>query len=135
MLALERQMNIEDWAQFFNKKPDITIKRIAQIKKISFPTFYSKWKENFSPKKFLMILRLAKALKLLSFNHSKIKDISWELKFCDHFYFCKWFKKLTGISPKKFQLKYSYYFRTAQYSKIKLKNFDINLILWALKII
>ncbi len=128
-------MNIEDWAQFINKKPDITIKRIAKDRKIPLPTFYAKWDGKYSPKKFLTILRLTKALKLLSFNHSKIKDISWELRFCDHFYFCKWFKKLTGISPKRFQLKYGYYFRTAQYSKIKLKNFDINLILWALKII
>ena len=128
-------MGIEGWAQIFNKKPDITIKRIVKIKKIPLPTFYAQWEEKFSPKKYLTILRLAKAMKLLSANNLKIKDISWELKFCDHFYFCKWFKKLTGISPKQFQLRYGYYFRTSQYSKIKLKNFDINLILWALKIV
>ena len=128
-------MNTGDWAEVFNKSPDITIKRIAKNKNISLTTFYAQWAEKYSPKKYLTILRLAKAMKLLSFNHSKIKDISWELRFCDHFYFCKWFKKLTGISPKQFQLRYGYYFRTAQYSKIKLKNFDINLILWALKVI
>jgi AraC-like DNA-binding protein len=128
-------MNIEGWAQTFNKKPDITVKKLAKDNNISLTTFYAHWQEKYPPKKYLTILRLMKALKLLAIDHLKIKDISWELKFCDHFYFCKWFKKYTGISPKQFQLRYGYYFRTAQYSKIKLKNFDIKLILWALKII
>lgn len=133
-------MNIEDWARkvlikSFKKKVDITIRKIAKDNDFSVSNFYNKWRSNLSPKKFLTQIRLARAFKLLSSNHRKIREIADELKFCDHFYFCKWFKKLTGISPKKFQLKYGSSFRRGLYQKIKLKNFDIKNIFWLLKIL
>ncbi|MEO0088820.1 MAG: helix-turn-helix transcriptional regulator [candidate division WOR-3 bacterium] len=130
----------EDWAQeillkLFKKKADITIKRAAKNNNFSVSNFYNKWQLNLSPKKFLTTIRLGKALKLLSCDHKKVRDIADELKFCDHFYFCKWFKKLTGITPKRFQIKYGLYFRKGLYQKIKLKNFDIKNICWILKIL
>ncbi len=133
------KMRTEDWAQevlmFFKKKPDITIKKIIKDNNFSISNFYNKWQFNFSPKKFLVLLRLAKALKLLSSNHKKVREIAEELKFCDHFYFSKWFKKLTGITPKRFQIRYGFYFRKGLYQKIKLKNFDVKNIFWALEIL
>jgi len=136
-VAQERPMN-EDRVpkiliQFFKKFPDITVKKIAKNNNSSLSSFYHKWPFNLTPKKFLMIIRLAKALKLLSYDHRKVRDVADELKFCDHFYFCKWFKKLTGLTPKKFQIKYGSYFRRKLFQKIKLKNFDIKNIFWILK--
>ncbi|MEO0130328.1 MAG: AraC family transcriptional regulator [candidate division WOR-3 bacterium] len=133
-------MITEDWARkalisFFKKKPDITIKKVVNDNNLSMSDFYNKWQFNLSPKKFLIFFRLAKALKLLSCDHKKVRDVADELKFCDHFYFCKWFKKLTGITPKRFQIKYALYFRKGLYQKIKLKNFDIKNIFWVLKIL
>ncbi|MCS7249909.1 MAG: helix-turn-helix transcriptional regulator [candidate division WOR-3 bacterium] len=130
----------EDWAQrlllrSFKEKIDVTIKKVAKDYNFSVSNFYNKWRLNLSPKKFLTILRLVKALKFLSSNHKKIKDIVDDLKFCDHFYFCKWFKKLTGITPKRFQMKYSLYFRQGLYQKIRFKNFDVKNIFWILKIL
>lgn len=132
-------MSITEWIKyflgFFKKKKDISLKKIVNSLGFSVNDIYKEWTLNISPKKFLSLLRLIVAFELLSQSHRKIRDIAEELKFCDHIYFCRWFKKWTGIPPKRFQLKYSKYFKQGKLEKIRLGSIDPNLIYWFLKIL
>lgn len=133
-------MNTEDWAKkifyfFIKERADISLKKITKDLGIPLRNLYKEWHFKTPPKKFLLSLRLASSLNLLSDNHRKIRDIAEELKFCDPIYFCRWFKKLTGITPKKFQLKYGESFSKGKLNKIKLKNININLIYWLSRIL
>ena len=60
-----------------------------------------------SPSKFLLQKRLTLAKQLLSKKENgylRINEISETCGFSDHAYFCRVFKKETGLSPSKFQL-------------------------------
>lgn len=48
-----------------------------------------------------MILRMA--VKKLLYTELSIKEISAQLEFCDEFYFSRFFKKQTGMSPKAYR--------------------------------
>lgn len=132
-------MDTSEWIKyflyFFKERADISLKKIVNSLGLSLRDIYKEWHFNMSPKKFLLLLRLVVAVNLLSDSHRKIKDIADELKFCDHIYFCRWFKRLTGITPKKFQLKYGEYFNKGKLDRIKLKNINIDFIYWLSKIL
>jgi len=53
---------------------------------------------------YLMQTRLNKAKDLLSNIDLKIKQISYEVGFCDPNYFCRTFKKRTGLNPTNWRL-------------------------------
>ena len=113
-----------DLANGIKEAPDLSVRQAAEALNISTSNLYSHWHSNITPKKFLLSKRLFMALKLIARDKKKIGEIAQELKFCDHIYFCLWFKRYCGISPKKFQLRYGADFRQGRYDKIcdKLKN-------------
>ena len=107
----------DDLANGIKEAPDLSVRQAAEALKISTSSFYNHWHSNLTPKKFLLSKRLFMALKLVC-QDKKIGEIAQELKFCDHIYFCLWFKRYCGISPKQFQLKYGSDFRNGRYNKI-----------------
>ncbi len=48
-------------------------------------------------------VRVNKSKKLLLVTHSSILDISIQVGFSNHAYFCHTFKKLTGMTPSEFR--------------------------------
>jgi AraC-like DNA-binding protein len=97
--------------------PDISVKKVARGMNMSLSSLYNHWQSHLSPKQYLLSKRLSMALKLLA-RDKKICEVANELKFCDHIYFWRWFKQHSGISPKRFQLKYGSDFRNGNYDKI-----------------
>jgi AraC-like DNA-binding protein len=106
-----------DLANGVKEAPDLSVRQAAAALNISKSSLYNHWYSNLTPKRFLLSKRLFMALKLIA-RDKKIGEIAQELKFCDHIYFCLWFKRYCGISPKQFQLKYGSDFRNGRYDKI-----------------
>ncbi len=84
---------------------EISVPYLASNCKIStryyttlFTTFYG-----CSPKKFITDLKINYAKELLINSDKKIADISSESNFSDVYYFCKTFKKVTGVSPTEYR--------------------------------
>lgn len=46
---------------------------------------------------------VSEAKKILMHRHLKIKEIAWQLGYEDEYYFSRLFKKIEGISPKKYR--------------------------------
>lgn len=113
-----------DLANGIKEAPDLSVRQAAEVLNISKSSLYNHWYSKLTPKRFLLSKRLFMALKLIARDQKKIGEIAQELKFCDHIYFCLWFKRYCGISPKQFQLKYGSDFRQGRYDKIcdKLNN-------------
>lgn len=62
-------------------------------------------KHGISPKQFLNRCVLHRAYTLLLTDHIKICEIARKLQFNNEFYFSRFFKKNTGMSPKEFRRK------------------------------
>ncbi|MEM4702948.1 MAG: helix-turn-helix domain-containing protein [Candidatus Pacearchaeota archaeon] len=79
------------------------VKELVEKKGLKIRTFYRKWDGEDSPKKCLDLekLKYVKVL-LLTEREKKIYEIAKEAGFCDQYYFSKWFKKMTGKSPREY---------------------------------
>ncbi|HBC89035.1 MAG TPA: hypothetical protein DCZ94_19010 [Lentisphaeria bacterium] len=60
-----------------------------------------------SPGKFLDRILTAHAAKMLSENRCSVKEISATLNFCSEFYFSRFFRRQTDMSPRDFRKRFS----------------------------
>lgn len=61
-----------------------------------------------SPQNYILNLRITNAQNLLSTTDYKIIEISKLVGFADSMYFCKRFKKKTGLSPSDYRQKFKF---------------------------
>ena len=60
--------------------------------------------DNRSPYQYLMRLKMNLAAQRLQLPNSSVKEIAFELGFCDPFHFSRVFKRIFGVSPSTFKV-------------------------------
>lgn len=91
------------------KKEVISVAELAKKVYMSEPAFRKNFKKVYlvSPNKYIRLLRLENASKLLQTTNSSISEIAALSGFDDTKYFSKQFHKRYGLSPKDYKLKYN----------------------------
>ncbi len=81
----------------------LNIAELAALSGISEGTFNSLFVKysGMTPGKYRKRLRLEKAKELLALGRMSVGEIAAVLGFCDEGYFCRFFKKETGMTPKQ----------------------------------
>ncbi len=87
---------------------ELTVAELAAASNVSVGTFNAMFKKysGTSPGKYRDSLKLARAKKLLDSNTPQVCEISEALGFSDVGYFCRWFKKRTGITALEYRKNY-----------------------------
>lgn len=62
-----------------------------------------KQKTGHSPIDYFFQMKMQKASQQLDFTNRSVKDIAMSMGFDDPYYFSKRFKKITGMSPRKYR--------------------------------
>lgn len=86
----------------------IDVARMAEIMRMNKETFIKKfiYDTGFAPKHFFNRLLVSRATRLLSGTDMTIRETALELKFCNEFYFSRFFKHHLGISPRDYRKHY-----------------------------
>lgn len=84
---------------------NINIKSISEKSGYSQAQFINIFKKNyeFTPKQYILQLRISKAKELLTASEKTSKEIAYLCGYEDELYFIKFFKKNTGMTPKTFR--------------------------------
>lgn len=100
-------VNIKNIIAYMNEhyREPLTLTNVAQHFHFN-PSYLSSYfsthmKEGFS--EYLNRVRIEEASKLLVAGTAPISEISGIVGYSDHSYFCKVFKKMTGLSPSQFR--------------------------------
>jgi AraC family transcriptional regulator of arabinose operon len=62
-----------------------------------------KQKTGYAPIDYFLQMKMQKACQLLDFSDRSIKDIAFSMGFEDQYYFSKRFRKIIGVSPRKYR--------------------------------
>lgn len=91
-----------------NYGKNIEIKELADMCNFSLSQYNRIFKEvfNTTPKKYINQFRIARAKELLSGTNYPVISISELCGFSDNYYFCKFFKGYTGLSPLKYRAEF-----------------------------
>ncbi len=84
---------VGDMAAFLKMAPESFVKKFTRDTGIS-------------PGKFLNRLVADHAMTMLSGTRKSIKEIASELAFCDEFYFSRFFRRESGVSPRDFRKRF-----------------------------
>lgn len=92
-----------------NLSSDISVSHLAKISALSETTFRTKFKKQmgFSPNIYINRAKIEKSKELLLSGTLTTDEISEILNFYDATYFCKTFKKITGVTTKEFKALYN----------------------------
>ena len=98
---------IQPSIDYINEKytsPDLTVKEIADRSFISEVYFRKLFKAEFgmSPQKYIIKLKIQKAVFLMSTGYYSLKEISLMSGYTDYKYFSTEFKREKGVSPSKY---------------------------------
>lgn len=74
----------------------------AEMSEVYFRTLFKK-KYNMSPVQYIISARIKKAKQLLKYNFLTLESCAWECGFSTVQYFCRVFKKTTGITPSEYR--------------------------------
>ena len=103
ILNISKKMNMDFYKDFSNTE-------YAEECNMSVSHFLSKFRKatGTSPQNYILNLRITNAQNLLSTTDYKIIEISKLVGFADSMYFCKRFKKKTGLSPSDYRQKFKF---------------------------
>jgi len=92
-----------------NLSEKLTIKKLAQVAKMSVSSLERKFNERFSitPMGYVNILRVNKAVNLLQSSKKNISEIASESGFYDQSYLCKILKNAINVSPKQIRSEFT----------------------------
>jgi transcriptional regulator GlxA family with amidase domain len=90
------QYNINDNISLItlSKKYNYSVSRFSNL---------FKQKTGYAPIDYFLQMKMQKACQLLDFSDRSIKDIAFTMGFDDPYYFSKRFRKIIGLSPKKYR--------------------------------
>ena len=82
----------------------LTVEQLARMAGLSTGYYSRQFKRlyGFSPKDYLIRLRVAKAKELMELSGAALSDISRLVGYEDEFYFSRIFKRITGITPSSY---------------------------------
>lgn len=107
-ISLGRDDRIEKTIDYIrnNLYSDITIAELAQRVFLSTDHFIKLFKHEMhtTPLQYITKKKIEKAQLLLATCDLSVKNISYKLMFDDYSYFCRIFKKITGVTPKEYRL-------------------------------
>jgi YesN/AraC family two-component response regulator len=91
-----------------NLSADFKINLLEGKFNYSYYTLSRKFKEDtgICLKEYIDKMLIARGKQALLVSNKSIKEIAHSLKFCDQYYFSRFFKKYTGLSPKEYRLRY-----------------------------
>ncbi|WP_208592099.1 AraC family transcriptional regulator [Gracilibacillus suaedae] len=109
LLEAKRYMDL-----YYDKTIQIEhLARIAQVSEHYFVDLFTK-QYGVSPIKYLHQQRLAEAKRLLIQSDARSRDIAKKIGIGDEYYFSRWFKKKTGMSPSVFRSNHKTYIAVSQ---------------------
>lgn len=84
---------------------ELSIANVASGLGLNLNTLRLKFKSDFgfTLKHYIDLGVAEKAKELLLLTNKSLKDIAYELKFNDEFYFSRFFKKIVGVSPRQYR--------------------------------
>ena len=108
--ALQHYRTMEPVIQHIlrNYPNPIRTEELAKIAAMSLPRFTRRFKREFqvTPSRYLTMVRLNAACRLLAGTLKPVSDIALEAGFYDHSFFTKQFVKYKGIAPKEFRRRF-----------------------------
>lgn len=99
-------MLIEETLEYLKRhyKENVSVDQLAAMTGLSTSHYSKLFKEKigYSPKDYLIRLRINRAKQFLEFSDSQLKDVAQKVGYPDEFYFSRIFKRVVGISPSQF---------------------------------
>lgn len=99
-------MLIEETFEYLKRhyKENVSVDQLAAMTGLSTSHYSKLFKEKigYSPKDYLIRLRINRAKQFLEFSDSQLKDVAQKVGYPDEFYFSRIFKRVVGISPSQF---------------------------------
>lgn len=88
-----------------NFDQEINLSNLASELGISYSWLRKKFRQQFglAPNQYIVKLRIQKARDLLTLSNKSVKEIAVACGFSSPYYFSRYFKKETGVSPQKFR--------------------------------
>lgn len=86
--------------------PSISLETVSDEYKISvsYLSMLLKKEKDLKFNKYLIKVRMEKAMELLRYSNSKVSDVAHQVGYNEVYYFSHSFKKYTGMSPKEYRL-------------------------------
>ncbi len=102
--SLSIQNSVDYLLRYFSK-PDLSVRELAELSYISETYFRRLFEQRFGvpPRKYIVRLRMEKALGLLSSGYYSLTEIAQESGFNDYKYFLYSFKQFTGMTPAQYK--------------------------------
>jgi len=96
----------------------VVVEQMAEAARMKKETFTKKFVADtgISPKFFFHRILVGRAAKLLTGSDLSIREIAFQLQFCNEFYFSRFFKRHLGVSPQE----YRKYYRLAPAEVLKM---------------
>ena len=88
-----------------NLNAALTSKKVAEALNLSYSSLIKKYKKDtgITLNSYIRNALLKRAIEKLLFTDASIKEIAFDLKFTDEFYFSRFFKNHIGLSPREYK--------------------------------